>query len=60
MKEKYLPLGSLGHFGAYADSENNKKSEEMNKLVDEYNKNINTFDTKEENNNYCYHLFFHY
>jgi hypothetical protein len=48
-----LPLSSLGYFGVYTDSENNKKSEEMNKLVDEYNKNINTFDTKDENDNYC-------
>ena len=53
MKEKYLPLGNRGYFGAYTDSENNKKSEEMNKLIDEYNSKINTFDTKKENDDFC-------
>lgn len=52
-KEKYLPLGSCGYVGAYLDPSENKKSEEINKLANEYNSKINTFDTKKENDDFA-------
>lgn len=40
--------GYLGYFGYSSDLEYNKKVDDANKLVDEYNQNINLKDYKEE------------
>lgn len=53
MKEHYLPLGPRGHYGCYFDTEKNKICSELNKVVDEYNSKINSFDTEKENTAFC-------
>ncbi len=44
---KLLEYGPLGHFGFYKDSEINKVVKELNLLVDDYNKKINSFESEE-------------
>lgn len=46
----YLPLGYRGYYGFGETNKYNKKVQKANKLVDEYNSTINTFETEEENN----------
>lgn len=48
-KKEYNKLGYRGYFGFYKNEDYNKKVYEINKLIDEYNSKINTFDTEEEN-----------
>lgn len=50
--ENYLPHGLMGYYGLYYDSNKNEKIEKANKLVDEYNSKINTFETEKENDDF--------
>lgn len=45
---KPLKLGKKGYFGEFNSPEKNEKVLEINKLIDEYNSSINSFDTMEE------------
>jgi len=40
--------GPRGYFGKTLDEATNVKVDELNKIIDEYNSNLNSFDTKEE------------
>lgn len=56
-KEKYEPRGRLGHFGLSRFNEDyNKKIELANYMVDEYNLRINTFTTKDENDEFAFSM----
>jgi GTP-sensing pleiotropic transcriptional regulator CodY len=46
MKEQYA--GKLGYYGTSTDVERNKRMIEANKLVDEYNQNVFSYKTIEE------------
>jgi hypothetical protein len=48
--EKYLRRGRLGYHGKYTNDDKNSIVMKINKLVDEYNKKINSFNTEIENN----------
>lgn len=45
---KPIEFGYRGYYGAYTNPNNNIISNEMNKLIDEYNSKINSFQTLEE------------
>lgn len=50
--ENYSHRGLMGYYGLYYDSNKNEKIKKVNKLVDEYNSKINTFETKKENDEF--------
>lgn len=50
MKEQYV--GMLGHYGISTDAELNKSMIEANKLVDEYNQNVSSYETIDEQSEY--------
>lgn len=52
--KKYRLLGCRGYYGIdFYNKENNKKAEKANRIIDLYNSKINTFETKEENDNFA-------
>lgn len=52
--KNYRLLGLQGYYRVdFHNKKNNEKAEKANKLVDEYNSKINTFETAKENNNFA-------
>ena len=49
MKEYYKKRGPLGYYGMGFDDSYNEKVKKLNKIIDEHNRTINTFDTEKEN-----------
>lgn len=48
----YLEKSPMGHYGCYKSHRKNILVSQINELVDEYNKKINTFETGQENDDF--------
>lgn len=55
MKNNYPQLGKLGKYAPGRSEKYNKRVEIANRMVDDYNRLINTFETENENNEFSIH-----